>query len=289
MAAETAFLDALAARLAAAGLLPAPALVGSALPLAAAELPALVLSLDALRRQGAGLGERASLVSGALAVNARIDLANPVLPEEPTLRLLSADRLTLVLPHGGWVKDDGSEGPMSSADLQVSVAGVARTVVNAAPLVDQVRPDPSIGTLLFGAALPAAGLVLATYHVGQWERRVQPIAGELAIDVRAASGADVAALSAALLDALDSTAGWPPGLRKLAPLALGAVALADATQAGSRGRALRFHFEYEHIIDRPDSSGGVIRRVPITSRLLVSTVEPISGAVLTTIVSETSP
>lgn len=289
MTAETAFLDALANRLASAGLQPAPALVGSALPVAAAELPALVLSLDALRRQGAGLGERASLVTGALPVTARIDLANPVLPDEPSFNLLSADRLRLVLPHGGWVKDDGSEGMLSPIDLQVSVAGAPRTVVNAAPLADQVRPDAAIGTLLFGAALPAAGLVLATYRVGQWERRVQPIAGVLHIDVRAANGADVASLSAALLDALDSDSGRPSGLRKLAPLAVGAVALGDAAMAGSRGQALRFAFEYEHIIDRPDSSGGVIRQVPITSRLLASTVEPTSGAVITTIVSETSP
>ena len=70
MTAETAFLDALASRLSAAGLQPAPALVGSALPVALAELPALVLSLDDLRRQGAGLGERASLVIGALPVSA---------------------------------------------------------------------------------------------------------------------------------------------------------------------------------------------------------------------------
>ena len=289
MTAETAFLDALASRLAAAGLLPAPALVGGALPVAAAELPALVLSLDDLRRQGAGLGERASLITGALPVAARIDLANPVLPEEPSFNLLSADRLSLVLPHGGWVKDDGSDGLLSPADLQVSVDGAPRTVVNAAPLANQVRPDAATGTLLFGAPLPPAGLVLATYRVGQWERRVQPIAGVLHIDVRAVSSVDVAALSSGLLDALDTDAGRPSGLRKLAPLSLGAVALADPAQAGARGRALRFSFEYEHIIDRPDSSGGVIRRVPITSRLLASTVEPISGAVVTTIVSETSP
>lgn len=297
MSAETAFLNALASRLSAAGLQPAPALVGSALPVAVAELPALVLSLNELRRHGAGLGERASLITGALLVSARIDLANPVLPEEPSFNLLSADRLSLVLPHGGWVKDDGSDGLLSPADLQVSVAGVPRTVVNAAPLADQVRPDAGTGTLLFGAPLPAVGLVLATYRVGQWERRVQPIAGLLHIDVRAVSSADVAALSAALLDALDSETGQtsgrptahPPGLRKLAPLALGAVTLADPAQAGARGQALRFSFEYEHLIDRPDSSGGVIRRVPITSRLLASTIEPISGAVITTIVSETSP
>ncbi|MBL8350731.1 MAG: hypothetical protein JNL87_10485 [Burkholderiaceae bacterium] len=289
MTAETAFLDALAARLIGAGLSPAPAIVGSALPVAAAELPAVALSLDEVRRQGAGLGERASLVAGALPVSAVIDLADPVLPEEPGFRLLSDDRLTLVLPHGGWVKDDGSEGPLSSADLQVGVAGAALEVVNAAPLAGQVQPDAAVGTLRFGAALPATGLVQARYRVGQWERRVQAIAGVLRIDVRAAGADEVSALSGALLEALDGEAGWPAGLRKLVPLSLGAVGVRDFTQAGSRGRALRFGYEYEHIVDRPDSSGGVIRRVPITSRLQATTVEPASGALITTIFSETSP
>ncbi|CAD5366046.1 conserved hypothetical protein [Rubrivivax sp. A210] len=288
MTAETAFLTDLAARLAASGLVPSPALVGTALPSGAAELPALVLSLDEVRRQGAGLGERASLVSGALAVTARIDLANPVLPEEPTFRLLSADRLSLVLPHGGWVKADGSEGFMASADLQVNVAGAARTVVNAPPGATEVRPDAAIGTLVFGAPLPAAGFVEATYFVGQWERRVQPIAGVLVVDVRANSAADTQALSDALLEVLDSAAGRPAGLRTLAPLSLGAVGRADPTLAGSRGRLLRLAYEYQHIVDRPDSSGGVIRRVPITSHLLATSVEPASGALITTLFTETT-
>lgn len=289
MTAETAFLDALAARLLSAGLSPAPAIVGSALPVAAAELPAVALSLDEVRRQGGGLGERASLVAGALPVSAVVDLADPVLPGEPGFRLLSDDRLMLVLPHGGWVKDDGSDGALSSADLQVSVSGAALVVVDAAPLAGQVRPDAAVGTLRFGAPLPATGLVQARYRVGQWERRVQAIAGVLRIDVRAATADEVSALSAALLEALDGQAGWPAGLRKLVPLSLGAVGVRDFAQAGSRGRALRFGFEYEHIVDRPDSSGGVIRRVPITSRLLATTVEPASGALITTIFSETSP
>ncbi len=290
MSAETAFLDALAQRLLGAGLAPAPALVGPALPTAAAELPALVLSLDEVQRQGAGLGERASLVSGALVVTARIDLANPVLPDEPGFQLLSADRLTLVLPHGGWVKDDGSSGALSAADLQVSVAGAPRSVVNTAPAAaDQVQPDAAVGTLRFGAALPAAGVVQASYRIGQWERRVQPIAGVLRIEVRAANAADASTLSGAVLDVLDSAAGRPPGLRRLAPLALGTVGAADPAQAGSRGRVLRLSFGYEHIVDAPESSGGVIRRVPITTRLLATTVDAASGAFITTLVSEADP
>ena len=166
---------------------------------------------------------------------------------------------------------------------------MASTLVNAAPGAGEVQPDATTGTLLFGAPLPGTGTVVAQYFVGQWERRVQPIAGVLQIDVRASSAADAASLSDALLNLLDTEAGRPTGLRKLVPLALGQVAAGDAALAASRGRCLRLRFEYEHIVDRPDSSGGVIRRVPITSRLLATAVEPATGAFITTIVSETSP
>ncbi len=294
MAAESAFLQALSAYLGGPGvLLPAPAQVGVSEPTTAAELPAVVLWLEEVHRLGAGLGERAAMISnGALPVTARIDLANPVLPEEPTFRLLSDDRRTLVLPHGGWVKADGTGGLLSSADLQVSVAGGARTVVNAAPGAGEVRPDATTGTLLFGAALPAAGSVQATYVLGQWERRVTPIAGALRIDVRAASSADAQALSDSVMAALDAGAalpGLPRGLRKVLLGQVSSIGLPVAAQANARGRSLQFSFEYEHEINRPDSSGGVIRRIPITTRLQATSIEPASGAIVTTVFSEVDP
>lgn len=283
MSAETALITALAAYFARPGLLtPVPASAGTAEPIAEAELPAIVVSLPEVRRLGAGLGERASAMTGALPVSVGIDLANPVLPGEPGFNLLSADRLTLVLPHGGWVKADGSEGLMAGADLQVTVGGAPRTVVNAPPAALEVRPDAAIGTLLFGAPLPEAGSVQATYFVGQWERRMTPIAGRLALDVRAASAGDVDALSSALLDTLDDAEQLPVGLKKLALQSLAPIGRADVQLAGSRGRTLNYSFEFEHQIDRPDSSGGVIRRIPIASRLLSTVVEPASGAITTT-------
>jgi hypothetical protein len=291
MAAESAFLQALSAYLGGAGvLLPAPAQVGISEPTAAAELPAVVLWLEEVHRLGAGLGERAAMITnGALPVTARIDLTNPVLPEEPTFRLLSDDRRTLVLPHGGWVKADGTGGLLSSADLQVSVAGAARTVVNAAPGAGEVRPDATTGTLLFGAALPAAGIVQATYVLGQWERRVTPIAGALRIDVRATSSADAQSLSDAVMAALDVGAALPRGMRKVLLGQVSSIGLPVAAQANARGRSLQFTFEYEHEINRPDSSGGVIRRIPITTRLQSTSIEPASGAIVTTVFSEVDP
>ncbi len=290
MTAETAFLQALATHLGAPGrLLPAPARLGVSEPAVANELPAVVLWLEAVHRLGGGLGERAAMITdGALPVMVRIELANPVLPEEPTFRLLSVDKRTLVLPHGGWVKADGTSGLLSSADLQVSVAGVPRNVVNSAPGPNEVRPDAAVGTLLFGNPLPNAGIVQANYVLGQWERRVMPIAGSLRIEVRAGNAADAEALSAAVMDALD--ANLPRGLRKVVLGQVSAVGLpVSGGLAGIRSRSLAYTFEYEHEINQPDSSGGVIRRIPITTRVAATSIEAATGAIVTTVFSEVDP
>lgn len=293
MSAETDLLDALATYLAQRSGL-APARVGGALPAAAGDLPAIALALPEVHRISPGLGERAALITdGALPVRARIDLANPFLPGEPGFSLVSADRLSLVLPHGGQVKADATTGPLAAADLQVSVAGAARTVVNSAPGAGQVQPDPAIGSLRFGAPLPASGEVVADYFLGQWERRVTPLAGRLLVAVCTAGNAlpQSRTLSIAVADAMDDAGALPPGLRKVALAALGAttvVAPSEPGPAGSRRRELQFSFEYEHEIDRPDSSGGLIRRIPITSQLLSTAVDPVSGAI-TTALSSDSP
>ncbi len=276
---ETAFLDAVLAWLAGltgpAALLPAPALLGISEPAALTDLPAVVLSLDAAQRLGAGLGERAMLVSGsALPWAAAIDLARPVLADEPGFNLLSPDRRTLTLPHGGLKRADGSDGgdgsdsKLGPADLSVRVGATLFTVVSAAPAAGQVRADAAIGQLLFGAPLPASGMLQAGYVLGQWERRVTPIAGTLRIDVYGADGAAAAALSGAVLRALtDVSAAQIRGLRKLALAQIGPVAGTDAAHASARRRSALLAFEYEHEINRPDSSGGVIQRVAIATRV----------------------
>jgi hypothetical protein len=288
--AETAFLDAIADFLGTgAGLSPAPATVGAGEPAQNTDLPAVVLSLEEVHRLGAGLGERSAMITdGALPWTATIDLANPVLPEEPSFVLLSADRLTLILPHGGLRQADGGDGPLGPGDLSVTVAGGARTVVNHAPGPTEVRADPLIGQLTFGSALPATGKVVANYVLGQWERRVTEIAGTLRVFVRAGDAGTVATLSDAVVDAL---MGAPRvevhGLRKIAVSDLSSIGVPDPTLAGSRGRSARFSFDYEHEINQPESSGGVIRRVPITSRLNVVAVDRITGAIVTGVVTET--
>ena len=87
--AETFFLSSLATYLTGAGLTPSPVLVGVAEPEQTNELPAIVLSLEATARAKPGIGERSQLiVGGVLPVPARIDLANPFLPEDSTFPLL---------------------------------------------------------------------------------------------------------------------------------------------------------------------------------------------------------
>lgn len=278
--AETAFLAALAAFLRdQAGLLPAPAGVGVIDPVQNNDLPALVLSLDKVQRQHPGLGERAELISnGALPWQATIDLANPVLPEEPSFVLLSADRLSLILPHGGLRQADGGAGPLGPADLSVSVAGAPRTVVAGTPGPGQVQADAQIGLLRFGTALPASGLVRVNYVLGQWERRVTPISGTLRLDIWARNANDAATLSDTAVNALLAAPNATlASLHKLTLNDLSGVGVPDPLRAGARGRIARFGFAYEHVVDRPDSSGGVIRRIPINTELLSIVIDPATG------------
>jgi len=287
--AESEFLNAIVNYLkTGAGLSPAPALVDIAEPVKATDLPAIVLSLDTVQRLGSGLGERSALITdGALPWTATIDLANPILLEEPTFVLLSPDRRQLILPHGGLRRADGGEGPLGPADLSVTVGDTAYTVVNTDPDTNEVRADPTVGLLTFGNPLPAAGKVVANYVLGQWERRVTELTGVLHVDVRDVAAEAVAQLSAAVVTALMQAPQVAiKGLRRIAVTELSSIGLADALRAKSRGRTALFDFQYEHEVNRPDSSGGIIRRIPITSRLGVTEVDRITGEISTTVVTE---
>lgn len=265
--AETGFLDAVAAYVAPRA---ASAHVGFADPVDGAELPAVVLSLDSVQRLGSGLGERSLLVTdGALQWTSTINLASPGLPEEPSFALFTPARpRELILPHGGLRQADGGEGPLGPADLQVTVGGQPRTVVTGTPGAGQVRADPLIGLLVFGDDLAVTDTVVATYFIGQWERRVTQIAGVLRVDVRAAAVNDVTGTSNAVFAAL-SDAAQPAikGLRKISLTSLSSIGIADPQRAGSRARTAFFSFDYEHEVNRPDSSGGIIQRVDIQALL----------------------
>jgi hypothetical protein len=272
MAVETTFLSAVSAFLSGlTGVSPKPK-VNMVEPALVADLPAVVLSLERVERPSVGMGEGSSTRTGALAWPAKIDLASPFLPDDPghTFSLLSADRKQLTLPHGGLVHQDGTgDTPLSGTDLQVKVAGIDRPVVSGTPTGLQVRPDAGTGVLTFATALPATGLAEANYFLGQWERRVERLNGVLRLDVCAATSADAQAVADGVLNALLDPAARQgvPRLISISLQSLGSIGLPEAASANARRRQARLGFQYEHDVDRPESAGGVIQRIPVTANV----------------------
>jgi hypothetical protein len=284
--AETAFLTAVQSYLQGALQNPAPALIGVAEPETDAQLPAVVLSLESTERAGNGLGERSTLITdGALRWTVSIDLANPVLPEDPIVRLLDNARLNLILPHGGQVRQDASTGPLGPSDLSVNVAGTDITVVSSAPAPGQVIADPVVGQLTFGSALPATGIVTVTYFLGQWEQRVIRFKGVLRADACGADADAGTSVADAIVTALTS-ADAKTAITRLLRIELVALSSVGASEqpTGLRRRTARFSFDFESEDNHPDASGGVIARIPINVRLGIAAGNPATGTVSTTVV-----
>lgn len=285
--AANAFLTAVRMYLQGLGLTPGPAMIGNAEPVQTNQMPAVVLSLENTDNAGTGVGERATLITdGALPWQAVIDLANPVLPEEPTFRLLNDARTVLTLPHGGLVRQDGSSGPLAAADLAVTVAGVSRPVVTGPPTGAEVQADPLVGQLSFGSALSATGIVEVRYFLGQWEQRLARLAGILVVDVCATEDVVVGGLSEQVVDALMDPRARRE-IQRLHHMDLTSLSSIGPRQAPAnlRRRSARFHFAFEQEINRPESSGGIIRRIPVTTQLSVATADLATGSVQTTLVS----
>lgn len=272
MAVETSFLAAVKTFLDGLTLSPKPK-VAMAEPVAALDLPAVVLSLEQAMRPSVGLGDQGTVIrDSALAWSADIDLASPYLPDDPNhgFSLLSGDRLRLTLPHGGLVHGDGtSDTPLTGADLTVTVAGTSRPVVSATPSGLEVLPDAQTGILTFATALPATGTAHATYFLGQWERRVERLNGVLRLDVLAATPADAQAVADGVLDALLDPAAKQglPRLQAIALQSLTSIGPPETAAANGRRRQARFEFKFEHDVDRPESSGGVIQQIPLTANV----------------------
>jgi hypothetical protein len=262
---EQALLDRLEVLVSGLALTPPPKLVGVIEPGVPADLPALVVSIEQNERLGNGLGERSILVTrGALPWQAEINLTNAVLPADPSFSLISEDRRQLILPHGGLVRSDGSTGPLAAGDIQVAVNGTPRTLVLSGPAASQFSADPLSGTLVFGEVLSASGTVTASYFLGQWEQRVVRGHGVLRLAVFAAEAGAVRDLSNKVLSALgDAGPGPLPGLSQFTVAEIGSIGAADPPLSDARRRIVRFRFEFEQEINVPDSSGGVIQRIPV--------------------------
>jgi hypothetical protein len=134
--------------------------------------------------------------------------------------------------------------------------------------VGEVTADPGIGRLVFGDPLPATGTVSATYFLGQWEQRTSRIAGLLRLTVRDSDAGVVAKLSDAVVDALQSPRSTLiGGLIGMDLAILGSLRPPDAALANSRARVAVLSFEFELEINRPESSGGIIRRINIAETI----------------------
>jgi hypothetical protein len=287
---EIAFLDAVRTYLAGpAGLSPAPGTVGFATPVQGNTLPLLALSLGTVERLDIGLGGGTTEISeGALMVTSTIDLANPVLPEPDRFDLLDATRRILILPHGGLIRADAVADVPGPDDITVTVAGAPRTLVAQNPGPTQYTMDPQIGVLTFGAALPPTGNLVAIYHLGIWQRSTTLIRGDLDLGTWDTDLVRLANLSGAAVRALLGGAGGSlPGLQKLNVTSLGEVAAPQVGEPRARERRASFSFQYEHIVDAPVSSGRIIRRIPVTSRLAAFTRDPATGALVETVEIET--
>lgn len=284
-----AFLDALSTYLSGpAGLIPAPVSVGILEPGNSDPMPVIALSLSDLTKLDIGLaGGMTEISTGALEVTATIDLADPTLAGPDPVQLLDGTRTILTLPHGGLIRADGLDGALSSDDLSVTVDGAPVTLVAGPPAAGEMQVTPTVGQITFGTALPGNGTLIATYHLGIWERQTVTITGTLILDCWSDEAAELAALSAAAGRALtDAAAGGLPGLKSASLLALDGVSSGIGANAPRR-RSVKIAFEYEHSTDRPVSSGGIIATIPITTRTPGKTRDPDTGVLSDTIAVET--
>ena len=250
-------------------LVPAPVLIGVVEPASADDLPAVVVAIEESERLGNGLGQRSLLITdGALPWQAEIDLANPVLPADPSFSLLDSTRTRLSLPHGGLVRRDGFNGSLSAADIQVTVGPTALTFTTGIPGPGQFSADPLTGLLTLGTPLPPSGTLRATYVLGQWEQRVNRSRGVLTLSVLAASADAVRDLSNAVLAALDDpAAAGLQGVSDFAVTHIGSIAAGPPALPAARQRVVRFGFQFEQAINVPESSGGVIGRIPVEANV----------------------
>jgi len=272
MIAAIALINLLQDYLSSADLSPTPKTIGVVETANNSELPAIVISFKDLIVPSVGLGEHRLAVRGALAANSAIDLANPLLPGTD-FNLLSSDRLTLTLFHGGLVDKDGSDTPLGADDLQVRLNATNFDVVPAPPASGEVSVIPAAGQLVFADPLPASGTLSANYFLGRWERRVEQLGGSLNVLIIAANDNDAQQLSNAVMIAMAQASDSITGLRRLPLQSAGTVTTYSSGPQARRQRLLSWMFDFEHIIDQPESSGGIIHRIQLASQTDTSPIE----------------
>jgi hypothetical protein len=247
---------------------PAPKLVGTTYPSAATDLPAVVVSVSNVTQQLRGVGKLpVASLTGALPVTTTVDLSNPVATfPDAVVPLLSNDRITLTLPHGPLVTADGATTAFTGTDLQATLGATTFAVVSGAPAAGQVQPDPALGALHFGTALPAGGTLVVSYFIGEWEVRTERHQGTLLVEAFAPDAAGVDTLSRDVETALLAPAGAPlAGLGRIEPMSWQAIEESGTNRGQARSRALAFAIDYELVEPDIGTGGGLISTVSVTS------------------------
>lgn len=259
---------------------PKPVQAGMVEPESQGEMPAVVLALEEIRRGNNGLGGRSTTIrQGVLPWEVRIDLAQPTLPDDPALSLLSPDRQWLTLPHGGQVRQDGSPGALTAADLVITLDGNPLPVVLESPQPGELLFEVSSGRVQCAEGFATSGELTIQYWLGQWEQRTIRLSGKLRADVCTLSLADCLSLSADLTSELlePRTRRLLPGLLAVHASEVGPVGIPGTAPHNGRRRTLKFLFDYEHLDNRPDSSGGPIRSIHVSMHVPKPSTDPQNG------------
>jgi hypothetical protein len=242
--------------------------IGGGVPRRQNDLPAIVISMEGVDVSGGGLGGHGTGErTGALEVRSDIDLSDPVLRfPDGTVELLSPDRRVLTLPHGGLVATDGDPNtPITEADITVERNGNPLTLVPNNPGPNEFTLNRVPAELTFGAPLPGSGTITARHRVGRWEEETIEMAGTLHLDLYAGSVSDIEATTNQIYTLL--TVSAIPGLRRLAPMAMGPIDFPERPGNNNRYRRLSFAFAYEYTEPRLPTGGGIISTIDATSRL----------------------
>lgn len=258
--------NALAARITAA--LDDPPAVGTAPAAVVGDLPRVTLSVEGATAAMRSVGQvPGPIQTGALRVEAAIDLADPVLHlADEDVALLSPNRRTFQLPHGSIVRAGGDDlAPFAATDLFVRVGATTFTPVHATPAAGQVMLDIASGALTFPNPLPTSGDIELGYFVGTWEVRVERFAATAHLDVATSSQASVELLVADIERALTVQAfAAGDGVRRIEPVALSSASTIVGLPPSARRQRLTYHVDFESIEPIIPTSGGPIRLIDVT-------------------------
>lgn len=244
----------------------ASATIDVALPESNADLPLISLWLTDLEIPSIGLGQHTQVTNGALQVQTIIDLANPSLPGDTEFSFISSDRNAAILLHGGLVDSEGSSTPLTNTDMQVDIDGNPLTLAETPLSAGQFNILAESGQLTFGSSLPNTGMLTATYYIGQWQRIVEQLSGTLHASVTTANTTQTRAISDAMVESIAIAHQNIGGLRALNISQLDTIENLALGTTNTRQRNISWLFSFEHIINQPESSGGIIQSIILRTR-----------------------